>query len=278
MCPISRRLVNGDGGLSEPGRMVCHCLLIETDRGLVLVDTGYGLADVEDPRRLGPLLPLLRAQLDPGETAVRRVEALGFTRDDVRHIVVTHLDLDHAGGLGELPRARVHVMRREHDAAIRRRLADRLRYRPAHWAHGPDWAVHDVSDGEPWLGFEAVRQLDGLPPEILLVPLYGHTRGHAGVAVQTAEGWLLHAGDAYFYRGQMDSRRPHCPSGLALFERSVQTDAFMRAWNQRRLRALVREHGHRVRVFCAHDPLELDELGPTSGVSSGPTIDPPSAR
>lgn len=260
MCPVSRRLVNGEGGIAEPGRMVCHCLLIETDRGLVLVDTGFGLRDIDDPRRLGPIRPLLRARLDPGETARRRVEALGFAPEDVRHVVLTHLDLDHAGGIGDFPQARVHVMRREHEAAMRRRLGDRARYRPAHWAHGPSWSVHDVSRGEPWLGFEAVRQLDGLPPEILLVPLHGHTRGHAGVAVETADGWLLHAGDAYFHHGAIHAEPPHTPPGLALLERAAQTDAFMRAWNQRRLRALVREHGHRVRVFCAHDPREFDSL------------------
>ncbi|MFD0510570.1 MBL fold metallo-hydrolase [Streptomyces aureus] len=31
---------------------------------------------------------------------------LGYAVDDVRHIVLTHLDLDHAGGLPDFPRAR----------------------------------------------------------------------------------------------------------------------------------------------------------------------------
>jgi hypothetical protein len=29
-----------------------------------------------------------------------------------------------------------------------------------------------------------------------LVPLFAHTRGHCGVAVQTEAGWLFHVGDA----------------------------------------------------------------------------------
>jgi glyoxylase-like metal-dependent hydrolase (beta-lactamase superfamily II) len=29
----------------------------------------------------------------------RQVERLGYRREDVRHIVLTHLDMDHAGGL-----------------------------------------------------------------------------------------------------------------------------------------------------------------------------------
>ena len=49
-------------------------------------------------------------------------------------------------------------------------------------------------------GFERVRQLSGVPPEVLLVPLPGHTLGHAGVAIERTSGnWVLQAGDAYFY-------------------------------------------------------------------------------
>jgi dihydrofolate reductase len=40
---------------------------------------------------------------------------------------------------------------------------------------------YQPGDGEPWFGFERVRPLDGLPPEIALIPLIGHTFGHAGV-------------------------------------------------------------------------------------------------
>src|SRR5689334_9879688 len=44
--------------------------------------------------------------------------------------------------------------------------------------------------GEPWNGVPAVRQLSGLPPETLALPLHGHSRGHAAIAVDTGRGWL----------------------------------------------------------------------------------------
>jgi hypothetical protein len=34
MCPIGRRFVNGTGGIFQRARMVCHCLLVETNDGL----------------------------------------------------------------------------------------------------------------------------------------------------------------------------------------------------------------------------------------------------
>ncbi|MGC1814984.1 MAG: hypothetical protein WA696_12670, partial [Solirubrobacterales bacterium] len=43
MCPRGARLLSGHGGLVEPTKIVAHCLLIEADGELVLVDTGFGL-------------------------------------------------------------------------------------------------------------------------------------------------------------------------------------------------------------------------------------------
>lgn len=261
MCPPIGPLVTPGRSVFERGLMVCHVLLIETDdAGLVLVDTGMGVEDVRDPRRIGPIRHVLGTHLSEGETAVRQVEELGFSAADVRHVVLTHLDVDHASGLGDFPHAKVHCMRREHEAANAPSWRERARYFPAQWAHDPEWALYE-SGGEPWHGFEAVRDLEGLPPEILMVPLDGHSRGHAAVAVDAEDGWLLHAGDAYFFHGEMSADRPRCPPGLAGFQSLVAYDDARRRHNQRRLRALVRDHGGEVRVFSAHDPTELEGFG-----------------
>lgn len=261
LCPFGGRWLDGGGRLLRAAKMVCHCLLIETDAGLVLVDTGLGLSDVAEPRRLGPFFRhLVRPLLDPTETAARQVEWLGFRREDVRHIVLTHLDLDHAGGVADFPAAKIHVFGAEHHAAtVRATARERERYRPLQWAHGPRWVRYEVR-GERWFGFEAVRQLEGLPPEILMVPLPGHTRGHTAVAVRTRDRWLLHAGDAYFFHGEIHGSQRRCPPALELFQRLVEIDPVARIHNQERLRALAREHGSEVRIFSAHDPRELAEL------------------
>ena len=260
MCPRFGRLVSGEGPLFAEATMVCHCLLIECGDGLVLVDTGVGLDDLRDPRgRLGgSFVKVARPRLDAAETALRQVERLGFSAKDVRHLIPTHLDLDHAGGLPDFPEARVHIFEPEHSAAIARATSmERARYRPAHFAHGPRW-VRYQPQGEPWFGFSTVRQLEGLPPEILLVPLTGHTRGHVAVAVQRESGWLMHAGDAYFHRDEVHGgARRSCPGGLDFFQRFAAFDRGDWARNQKRLRALVDERSAEVDVFCAHDPIEL---------------------
>jgi glyoxylase-like metal-dependent hydrolase (beta-lactamase superfamily II) len=256
--PSPGRLVYERGGHHH---LVCHCLLVEVGDALVLVDTGLGRADVADPRgRLGrSFLTMIRPTLDDRHTAITQLEQRGFDPRAVRHIVVTHLDLDHIGGLADFPHATVHVMRSEHaQAHAQARLHDRQRYRPVQWSHGVRWALHDVA-GETWQGMQAVCALPGLPPEILLVPTVGHSAGHAAVAVQDASGWLLHCGDAYFHRGEVDPSAPRCPPGLRFFQWLVAHDRRARLHNRDRLRELA-SAGQGMRLFSAHDPQELARL------------------
>lgn len=232
-------------------RLVCHVLLAETKDGLLLVDTGFGLGDVRDPRRLSrPFLLVVRPELREEATAIRQIEKLGFKATDVRHIAITHLDRDHAGALADFPHAEVHLMLDEHTRATSGR--DR-RYVRAQLPHDAKWRPHTV-EGDRWMGFEAVR---AIADDVFMVPLAGHSAGHAGVAVRAEDRWQLHAGDAYYFADEMNMT-PKSPIGLALFQRLVQFDEKKRLSNQQRLRELIRDHGTEVTVFSAHDSTELE--------------------
>lgn len=255
MCPGAGRV-----GL-VPRELVAHCLLVETDDRLVLVDTGFGVDDLQQGmRRLGPSPLLLGVRRDLELTALHQVRALGHAPSDVTDVVLTHLDLDHAGGLADFPHARVHVQARELAAARRPSLRERPRYVSAQWAHGPRWEEHPAG-GATWYGFDSVSVLgDDLGDDIAMIPLPGHTRGHTGVAVRRpGGGWLLHAGDAYFHAGDKAQPR-HCPTGLRAFQRAMAMDNASRLDNLARLQELHRDHADEVTVFCAHDKSELDAL------------------
>lgn len=272
MCPVGGAIMDGRT-VGLRGRLACHCLLVETEDGLVLVDTGLGLRDVAAPRaRISrPFLALLRPELREQMTAVRQVERLGFEPEDVRHVVLTHLDFDHAGGLDDFPGATVHLLEDERAAAVRRRtILDRMRYRPQQWSSRDRWRTYVRGEGESWFGFDAVRDLDGLPPEILLVPLVGHTLGHAGVAVHADRGWLLLAGDAYFYRAEMDPEIPRCTPGLRLYQTLMEKDRRARLWNRDRLRLLGMDHGGEITITSSHDPVEFERLAGRSLVTPAP--------
>ena len=51
---------------------------------------------------------------------------------------------------------------------------------------------------------------------------------------------------------------PSCPPGLGAFQKLMADDAKARTANQERLRELALNHGGEVRLFCAHDPVELE--------------------
>jgi glyoxylase-like metal-dependent hydrolase (beta-lactamase superfamily II) len=257
MCPRGARLIAGQGGLLASARIVCHCLLIEGAEGLVLVDTGFGLADARHPRQLGlAFTSVVRPRAEAAETAISQIRDLDFEPSDVRDIVTTHLDLDHCGGLPDFPEANVHLLGRELEAAMSPGWRERTRYVAAHWAHGPRWVQHD-SDGDEWFGFESVRILPGSDAEILLIPLPGHTLGHTGVAVRQGDRWLLHCGDAYFHHGEVQTPA-HCPPVLRAFQALDELDRTARRENRERLRELARRHPDGVELICSHDPSTLD--------------------
>jgi glyoxylase-like metal-dependent hydrolase (beta-lactamase superfamily II) len=259
LCPYGAKLLTGEGGMLAKAELCGHVLLVEASDALVLVDTGFGSDDITNPKRLGqPFRAAIRPVLSAAQTALAQIEAMGLDPADVRHVVNTHLDVDHAGGLPDFPAAEVHVFRPEMEAALKPSIREKLRYIRGQFAHGPKWHAHDI-DGDEWMGFEAVRAIPGLDPEVLLVPLPGHSRGHSAVAVRDGDGWLLHCGDAYFFHGEMSSP-PHCPPGLRIFQTVMAHDGKARRSNQERLRELAARRGDEVRLFCAHDVSELQRL------------------
>lgn len=263
-CPLGGRLMDGRSrSILERGELACHCLLVELPDCLMLVDTGMGRRDVQDPhsRLSGFFLAMLKPDFRDEMTAFRQVQALGFDPHDVRHIVLTHLDFDHAGGLDDFPWATVHMMAAERDyAVLQRTWLDRQRFRPQQWSTAQGWRCYEPAGGERWYGFQRVRQLDGLPPEVAMIPLPGHTFGHAGIAVQGDKGWLLQAGDAYFYRDEMRPERPHCTPGLRFYQWMMEKDRAARLATQQNLRALKQSQAHQLTVCCGHDPVEFELL------------------
>jgi glyoxylase-like metal-dependent hydrolase (beta-lactamase superfamily II) len=259
MCPRGQRLLAGHGSLLGEAKLVCHVLLIEGPDGLTLLDTGFGTADVDQATRMDRRFTLLsRPVLDETETAVAQLRALGFGPADVRHIVLTHLDIDHGGGLPDFPQAQVHLWSRELQTMENPPKRERLRYSIArsHWAHGPSWVTHDPG-GDEWFGFESVRILPDSAIEILLVPLPGHTLGHTGVALRQDDQWLLHCGDAYFIQGDIETPR-NCPAGLRVYQNVIQADSRLRHQNLDRLRDLASRHTSEVSLICSHDPALLE--------------------
>ena len=235
-------------------KAICHCLLLEGRNGLALVDTGIGLLEVRNPvERLGQkLIDTFGFYFDEAETAVRQVERLGRRPADVTDIVITHCDVDHVGGLADFPHATVHLSAEEHASVA----SGHHRYLPLQFAHGPKWKTYAPS-ARKWFGLEA-RPLDlDLGSEVLLIPLFGHTLGHCGVAVRQGDRWAFHVGDTYYRKVEATTDdNPISP----LTSRWADDDALRRA-SLEAVKRLARDHGDEVEMFSTHEITEFPRGG-----------------
>lgn len=258
LCPLCARLINGTGTWTESGKLVCHCLLIEQESKLILVDTGIGLADIQQAdQRLGKSFQkTFKPKLDVNETAHHQIQGLGFSPADVTDIFPTHLDLDHIGGLTDFPQATVHVYQPELEQILKPGLKEKFRFRLNQFDPKPNWKIYQQST-EQWFGLPAFSIHLKNNMNIWMIPLIGHTKGHVGIAIQQDSGtWLLHCGDAYYHHSQLNDVS-HMPIGLNIFEKSVQSIRQERLKSLEKLRQLKANHGDEIEFFCAHDPVEL---------------------
>lgn len=248
------------GTMNPPlgGHAVCHVLLLETENGLALVDTGFGRHDIADPRgRIGPSRHLVKPRLVDEETAAAQITALGFDTADVRDIVATHLDYDHIGGASDFPHARLHTTAAEAASAYSSRLRSRLRYNRSQLPNNPAGVIGHPAGTDTWRGFSNVTPLPEIGDGIALIPLAGHTRGHAAVAVDAGHRWIMHSGDA-FYHHQTVQGSADVPRAVRMFERLFAEDHRKVRENHALLQTLYASNHADLLIVCAHDPTLLE--------------------
>ncbi len=242
--------------------LVSHCLLIKTAHsGLVLVDTGRGEQDLINPvPRYGKFFSAIwgKASHLPALAAVNQIKQLGFDPSDVKHIIFTHLDLDHIGGLADFPQAQAHVYAAEYAAARKRkRIDEKIRY--------PEWFCQDNEDiiiysetTDIWQGLPVIRLLPEEDKKIFLLPVPGHSPGHCAVITEKNDGaWLVHAGDAYFDHKEI-SEVPSCHLLLRVFQLLGAHENRSRHAGRALLRNL--SANPEITIFCSHDPVEFSRL------------------
>jgi glyoxylase-like metal-dependent hydrolase (beta-lactamase superfamily II) len=262
MRPYGGALFDGRTPGLAPADLVCHCLLLETSVGLILVDTGLVAEDTaRSAERISPFFRITdRVSLPAEQAAVNHIRRLGRNPGDVRHVILTHLDFDHVGGLPDFPGAAVHLSRREAEAARRAHMPkERARYRTANAIDQSNWRLYDPFPAE-FFGLPA-SYLDGIPG-LMLVWLPGHTKGHCGVAMDLGRGqWLLHAGDAIFNGRELDPDRPSMPTGARLYQWFMEASQAERRHSLAQLRRIRRDGSEHVTIICTHDPAILARSG-----------------
>nr|WP_236950123.1 N-acyl homoserine lactonase family protein [Mycobacterium sp. MS1601] len=154
-------------------------VLLQTDGGWVLLDTGFNTALIRDPylrKRFFPSVEYQPLLPGPGEPIEEGLAAIGVDIDDIHVVGLSHLHVDHAGGLklfsGRIP---VHLQRRE--------LEFGLSNDPEVEKH----AIFRIDFDDPRIDWQLADGEAEVAPGITAVPTYGHTPGHQSFVVELDE-------------------------------------------------------------------------------------------
>ncbi len=214
-------------------------VLVETEAGWLLLDTGYHRAREEGRAAGGPV----QASFDgPGEPLLAGLAAVGLQAAGLAAVALSHLHYDHAGGLHLFAGTGVpvYVQRRELDYARTTPAAEAVR-------HG----IHREDTDWPGLDW---RLLDGdapIAPGVTALASYGHTPGHQSFLVDVLAGpGYLFAFDAADLQANLDAE---LPVGTAVGVHPSTTVAPIR-----RLKAVAAERG--ARLLPGHDPQVWPQL------------------
>lgn len=166
--------------------------LIQHPRGLVLFDTGMNV-DVSDGNCANywgqGLCGAFTAIQGRDEVIDRQLRNLGFTPEDVTHVVYSHFHLDHAGNIKMFPKAKHVVQKAE--------------LKTAWWPEKFQRAAYVLKDYDGTRDYDFV-QLEGDfdlfgDGSLLLLDTQGHTQGHQSLQVNLKNtGTVLLAADAVY--------------------------------------------------------------------------------
>jgi glyoxylase-like metal-dependent hydrolase (beta-lactamase superfamily II) len=158
-----------------------HAFWIEMAAGPVVVDTGLG--------HFPPFTPWAQQAPDPWG---------GHDLLSVRHVILTHLHADHAGGTlwegdPRFPNAQYHLHR-----ADREHFAD---------AEDEDYVARHAMDRLEELGMLALGEADAeIATGVRVLHTPGHTPGHRSVVLDHGDETLLITGDALHLPAQVRLR------------------------------------------------------------------------
>ena len=260
------------------GQLCCHCLLRRDRRTASCWSTpASACATCATPRRRlsGFFLALLSPEFREEMTAVRQIERLGLRRRATCATSCSRTSTSTTPAGSTTSRsARVHMLRRERDHAVRQKTwLDRQRFRPQQWSRARAWQVHERRRRRALvrlrLRARPRRPAAGDPAGAAARP---HARPRRRGGAHTAAAGCCRPATPTSTTARWTCSGRWCTPGLRFYQTMMEKDRSARLGNQQRLRELRAARRRQCELFCAHDPVEFERL------SGRPMQDPSAAR
>ncbi|HZJ29087.1 MAG TPA: N-acyl homoserine lactonase family protein [Solirubrobacterales bacterium] len=199
-------------------RVPVPCFLIRhPGAGAILVDTGLHPSVTTDPRlNFGRILArVLAPSLAAGEDVVSQVRRRGVDPEEIRTVILTHLHVEHASAISELPDATFIVTLAEWEAATGARPTGQG-YRHSQYDHAFDYRTvsYDGSQINSYAGFGRTFDLFG-DSSVRLAYTPGHTAGHQSVICRLGERDFVIGGDVAYMERQIKEEGALLPASVA---------------------------------------------------------------
>ena len=173
---------------------------IEHPEGVIVVDTGAA-AHLKSLPRWHPYFRFaVRFDIEPEQEVGPQLRGLGIGARDVKTVVLTHLHIDHDGGLAHFPHSRILASAGEIARASGIGGAV-LGYLPKRW---PKWFAPEPLAWQPTAyGPFASSARISAAGDVIAVPTPGHTPNHLSVVVRDGDHEIMLAGDASYLESTM---------------------------------------------------------------------------
>jgi glyoxylase-like metal-dependent hydrolase (beta-lactamase superfamily II) len=173
---------------------------IEHPEGVIVVDTGAA-AHLKSLPRWHPYFRFaVRFDIEPEQEVGPQLRGLGIGARDVKTVVLTHLHIDHDGGLAHFPHSR--ILGSAGEIARTSGIAGAmLGYLPKRW---PKWFAPEPLAWQPTaFGPFASSAPISAAGDVIAVPTPGHTPNHLSVVVRDGDHEIMLAGDASYLESTM---------------------------------------------------------------------------
>lgn len=209
-------------GVGEPFDVPVPFFLIQHPEGYVLYDTGMALEVARDKHKhWGDVIAAYDPVMTEDQWVVNAIKKVGVKAEDIKYVVMSHLHLDHAGGIGHFPKAKYIVQREELNFA----------YVPDFYMKGA-YIRADFDKDVPWFILEGWRDNkfdlfgDG---KLVIYFTPGHTPGHQSLLVNLKNSSMFLTGDScYTLENLNEDVLPGLVANPTLTVQSIQTMRFLR--------------------------------------------------